>query len=80
MVASQPGFLHLKSSSDPATLVSSRRKRVNKNKKKNWNKFSDINDVEEFLEDIRHQERTTGYGFLPVCRRVEQRDYLYLSV
>lgn len=81
VVASQPGFLHLKSSSDPATSVSSRRKRVNKNKKKNWNKYSDINDVEEFLEDIRHQERTTGYGFfLPVCRRVEQRDYLYLSV
>lgn len=80
MVASQPGFLHLKSSSDPATLVSSRRKRVNKNKKKNWNKYSDINDVEDFLEDIRHQERTTGYCFLAVCRGVEQRDYLYLSV
>lgn len=64
VVASQPGFLHLKSSSDPATLVSSRRKRVNKNKKKNWNKYSDINDVEDFLEDIRHQERTTGYCFL----------------
>lgn len=60
VAASQPGFMHLKSSSDPATLVSSRRKRVNKNKKKNWNKHSDINDVEDFLEDIRHQERTTG--------------------
>lgn len=58
---SQPGFLHLKSSTDPATLVSSRRKRINKNKKKNWNKYSDVNDVEDFLEDIRHQERTTGY-------------------
>lgn len=63
VAASQPGFLHLKSSLDPATLVSSRRKRINKNKKKNWNKYSDINDVEDFLEDIRHQERTTGYVF-----------------
>ncbi|XP_070826472.1 ribosome biogenesis protein NOP53 [Chaetodon trifascialis] len=60
VVASQPGFLNLKSVSDPADLVSSRRKRVNKNKKKNWNKYSDINDVDEFLEDVRHQERTTG--------------------
>ncbi|XP_049433508.1 ribosome biogenesis protein NOP53 isoform X1 [Epinephelus fuscoguttatus] len=60
VVASQPGFLNLKSSSDGAGLGSSRRKRVNKNKKKNWNKFSDINDVDEFLEDVRHQERTTG--------------------
>uniref|UniRef100_A0A8C5DWK6 Ribosome biogenesis protein NOP53 n=1 Tax=Gouania willdenowi TaxID=441366 RepID=A0A8C5DWK6_GOUWI len=41
-------------------LLSGRRKRVNKNKKKSWNKHSDINDVEEFLNDIRHQERTTG--------------------
>uniref|UniRef100_A0A3Q3KJ64 Ribosome biogenesis protein NOP53 n=1 Tax=Monopterus albus TaxID=43700 RepID=A0A3Q3KJ64_MONAL len=62
VIASQPGFLNLKSTSDPADLVSSRRKRVNKNKKKNWNKHSDINDVEEFLEDVRLQERTTGYG------------------
>nr|XP_046244464.1 ribosome biogenesis protein NOP53 isoform X1 [Scatophagus argus] len=60
VVASQPGFLNLKSTSDPSDLISSRRKRVNKNKKKNWNKHSDINDVEEFLEDVRHQERTTG--------------------
>ncbi|KAM3615542.1 uncharacterized protein V6R79_003772 [Siganus canaliculatus] len=57
VVASQPGFINLKSTADP---VSSRRKRVNKNKKKNWNKYSDVNDVEEFLEDVRHQERTTG--------------------
>ncbi|XP_017290847.1 ribosome biogenesis protein NOP53 isoform X2 [Kryptolebias marmoratus] len=60
VAASQPGFLTLKPSSEPADLVGSRRKRVNKNKKKNWNKFSDIADVEEFLEDVRHQERTTG--------------------
>ncbi|XP_028274689.1 ribosome biogenesis protein NOP53 isoform X2 [Parambassis ranga] len=60
VVASQTGFLNLKATSDPEGLVSSSRKRVNKNKKKNWNKHSDINDVEEFLEDVRHQERTTG--------------------
>lgn len=63
VAASQPGFLTLKSSSDPTDLIGSRRKRVNKNKKKNWNKYSDINDIEEFLEDIRHQERTTGWGW-----------------
>lgn len=60
MVASQPGFINLKSNAGPSSLVSSRRKRVNKNKKKSWNKHSDINDVEDFLEDVRHQERTTG--------------------
>ncbi|XP_061636881.1 ribosome biogenesis protein NOP53 [Phyllopteryx taeniolatus] len=59
VVASQPGFLSLKSS-DPTGEVGSRRKRFNKNKKKNWNKHSDIHDVEDFLDDIRHQERTTG--------------------
>nr|XP_057937056.1 ribosome biogenesis protein NOP53 [Doryrhamphus excisus] len=57
VVASQPGYLSL---NDSAAAISSRRKRVNKNKKKNWNKHSDINDVEDFLEDIRHQERTIG--------------------
>ncbi|XP_070685209.1 ribosome biogenesis protein NOP53 isoform X2 [Pempheris klunzingeri] len=60
VVASQPGFLHIKSTSDSVDLAGGRRKRVNKNKKKNWNKHSDINDVDEFLEDVRHQERTTG--------------------
>lgn len=57
VAASQPGFINLKSTD----LVSGRRKRVNKNKKKSWNKHSDINDVEEFLEDVRLQERTTGW-------------------
>ncbi|XP_005926647.1 ribosome biogenesis protein NOP53 [Haplochromis burtoni] len=57
---SQPGFLTLNPKVTPTDLVSSRRKRVNKNKKKNWNKYSDVQDVEEFLEDVRHQERTTG--------------------
>lgn len=60
VVASQPGFINIKSNADPSALASSRRKRLNKNKKKNWNKHSDINDVEDFLEDVRHQERTTG--------------------
>ncbi|KAM4627930.1 ribosome biogenesis protein NOP53 isoform 2-T2 [Polymixia lowei] len=60
VAASQHGFLSLKSSKDPADLVSSRRKRVNKNKKKNWSKHSDIQDVEEFLDDVRLQERKTG--------------------
>uniref|UniRef100_A0A3P9B9H7 Ribosome biogenesis protein NOP53 n=1 Tax=Maylandia zebra TaxID=106582 RepID=A0A3P9B9H7_9CICH len=59
---SQPGFLTLNPKVTPTDLVSSRRKRVNKNKKKNWNKYSDVQDVEEFLEDVRHQERTTGKG------------------
>ncbi|KAG8448832.1 hypothetical protein GDO86_015777 [Hymenochirus boettgeri] len=37
-----------------------KRKRVNRNKKKNWGKHSDVKDVEEFLDDIRLQERTAG--------------------
>ncbi|KAM9318819.1 ribosome biogenesis protein NOP53 [Pholidichthys leucotaenia] len=60
VAVSQPGFLTLNANLKPTDLVSSRRKRVNKNKKKNWKKHSDIHDVEEFLEDVRHQERTTG--------------------
>ncbi|KAI4877689.1 hypothetical protein NFI96_016765 [Prochilodus magdalenae] len=60
VAASQPGFLSLKSDLDGTRLSSGRRKRVNKNKKKNWNKFSDIHDVEEFLDDVRLQERATG--------------------
>ena len=35
-----------------------KRKRVSKNKKKNWRKHTDITEVEEFLEDQRLQERT----------------------
>ncbi|XP_041918939.1 ribosome biogenesis protein NOP53 [Alosa sapidissima] len=60
VAASQPGFLSLKSSTDISELNIGRKKRVNKNKKKNWNKFSDIQDVEEFLDDVRLQERATG--------------------
>nr|XP_019950585.1 PREDICTED: glioma tumor suppressor candidate region gene 2 protein [Paralichthys olivaceus] len=60
VAASQPGFLNLKTSKDSAESLGFKRKRVNRNKKKNWNKYSDINDVESFLDDVRHQERTTG--------------------
>ncbi|XP_037632060.1 ribosome biogenesis protein NOP53 [Sebastes umbrosus] len=60
VAASQPGFLNLKSTSGAEGSLSSGRKRVNRNKKKNWNKHVDIDDVNEFLEDVRHQERTTG--------------------
>ncbi|KAM6932974.1 ribosome biogenesis protein NOP53 [Xenentodon cancila] len=60
VATSQPGFLTLNPALAAADLVSSRRKRVNKNKKKNWNKHSDVHDIEDFLDDVRHQERTTG--------------------
>ncbi|KAF4076688.1 hypothetical protein AMELA_G00217960 [Ameiurus melas] len=61
VAASQPGFLPLKSDLDDEGIAKlGRRKRVNKNKKKNWNKHSDIQDVEEFLEDVRLQQRATG--------------------
>ena len=60
VAASQPGFMPLNASIKPENLVSNRRKRINKNKKKNWNKHIDVNDVEDFLEDVRLQERTTG--------------------
>ncbi|XP_027019323.2 ribosome biogenesis protein NOP53 [Tachysurus fulvidraco] len=61
VAASQPGFLPLKSDTgkDGGAKLG-RRKRVSKNKKKNWNKYSDVQDVEEFLEDVRLQERATG--------------------
>ncbi|XP_059186471.1 ribosome biogenesis protein NOP53 isoform X2 [Centropristis striata] len=60
VVASQPGFINLKSAPGAEGSASTRRKRLNKNKKKNWNKHIDIDDVDEFLEDVRHQQRTTG--------------------
>ncbi|XP_060711931.1 ribosome biogenesis protein NOP53 isoform X2 [Hemiscyllium ocellatum] len=63
MAAAQgPGsFLSLRpGSGSPLPRHQQRRQRVNKNKKKNWNKHSDITAVEEFLEDVRLQERTVG--------------------
>ncbi|XP_078287341.1 ribosome biogenesis protein NOP53 [Rhinoraja longicauda] len=46
--------------SAPGPAASGRRKRLNKNKKKSWNKHSDVREVEEFLEDVRLQERIVG--------------------
>ncbi|XP_036393036.1 ribosome biogenesis protein NOP53 [Megalops cyprinoides] len=60
VAAAQPGFLNLNTSLDDGVPNPGRRKRVNKNKKKNWNKHSDIQDVEDFLDDVRLQERATG--------------------
>ncbi|KAJ8369082.1 hypothetical protein SKAU_G00091100 [Synaphobranchus kaupii] len=60
VAATQSGFLKLNPSLGQSESNLGRRKRVNKNKKKNWNKHSDIQDVEEFLDDVRLQERSTG--------------------
>ncbi|XP_066511958.1 ribosome biogenesis protein NOP53-like [Hoplias malabaricus] len=57
MAAAQTGFLSLNSNPPSTTRT---RKRVSKNKKKNWNKYSDIQDVEEFLDDVRLQEKAAG--------------------
>ncbi|XP_064408814.1 ribosome biogenesis protein NOP53 isoform X2 [Latimeria chalumnae] len=51
------GFLAL---AEPGSLRADRRRRVNKNRKKSWKKHSRIGPVEEFLEDVRLQERTVG--------------------
>lgn len=40
-------------------MVGAKRRKVSKNKKKNW-KYSDIKDVEEYLDNVRLQERTGG--------------------
>ncbi|XP_044124343.1 ribosome biogenesis protein NOP53 [Bufo gargarizans] len=37
-----------------------KRKRMNRNKKKTWKKHIDVRDVEEFMDDVRLQERTVG--------------------
>ena len=34
------------------------RKRVSKNKKKNWSKYSDVKDVEDMLVEKRRQMRS----------------------
>ncbi|XP_056612054.1 ribosome biogenesis protein NOP53, partial [Triplophysa dalaica] len=60
VASSQAGFLPLKADLDGKIADIKRRKRVNKNRKKNWNKYSDIHDVEEFLDDVRLQERAAG--------------------
>ena len=38
--------------------VTTKRKKVGKNTKQSWRKHSDIKDVEEFLEELRREERT----------------------
>uniref|UniRef100_A0A8C7HH93 Ribosome biogenesis protein NOP53 n=1 Tax=Oncorhynchus kisutch TaxID=8019 RepID=A0A8C7HH93_ONCKI len=73
VAALQPGFISFKWSAESDDLNSGRRKRVNKNKKKNWNKHSDIQDVEEFLDDVRLQERTTGLCFLCLLEVQERK-------
>ncbi|XP_066559824.1 ribosome biogenesis protein NOP53 [Amia ocellicauda] len=60
VAAGSDGFLSLNAGLDGTESGIKRRKRVNKNKKKSWLKHSDIQDVEEFLDDVRLQERATG--------------------
>ena len=43
---------------DSTAPKANKKRKVSKNKKKNWRKHSDIKDVEEFLEDQRLQLRT----------------------
>ncbi|CAH2314224.1 ribosome biogenesis NOP53 [Pelobates cultripes] len=56
----QAGFLGFTPGARGGRKPETARKRVNRNKKKNWNRHSDIRDVEEFLDDVRLQERTAG--------------------
>ncbi|XP_072286733.1 ribosome biogenesis protein NOP53 [Pyxicephalus adspersus] len=53
-------FLGFSSLSKCGKKGTEKRKRVNRNKKKSWKRHSDVRDVEEFLEDVRLQERTAG--------------------
>uniref|UniRef100_A0A8C5QC08 Ribosome biogenesis protein NOP53 n=1 Tax=Leptobrachium leishanense TaxID=445787 RepID=A0A8C5QC08_9ANUR len=59
-VAEQPGFLGFTPAAKSGKKGEPKRKRINRNKKKSWGKHIDIRDVEEFLEDVRLQERTAG--------------------
>ncbi|XP_040179206.1 ribosome biogenesis protein NOP53 [Rana temporaria] len=54
------GFLGFNASSKCGRKGTEKRKRLNRNKKKNWKRHSDVRDVEDFLEDVRLQERTAG--------------------
>lgn len=45
-----------------------KKKKYSKKSKKNWRKHTDIKDVEEFLDDVRQEERT-GLVFL---KRIDQ--------
>ncbi|XP_015751314.1 PREDICTED: glioma tumor suppressor candidate region gene 2 protein-like isoform X3 [Acropora digitifera] len=48
--------------------ATTKRKKVAKNSKQSWRKHSDINDVEEFLEELRREERTDG----PVSEKADK--------
>ncbi|XP_018411509.1 PREDICTED: glioma tumor suppressor candidate region gene 2 protein [Nanorana parkeri] len=56
----EEGFLGFSEQSKCGQKGTLKRKRVNRNKKKNWKRHSDVQDVEEFLDDVRLQERTAG--------------------
>ncbi|XP_041092244.1 ribosome biogenesis protein NOP53 [Polyodon spathula] len=60
MAAPRDGFLSFKTDLNPSGPKNKKKKQLNKNKKKSWGKHSDVRDVEEFLEDVRFQERTVG--------------------
>ncbi|KAM8954468.1 ribosome biogenesis protein NOP53 [Pelodytes ibericus] len=53
-------FLGFSAGAKGANKGKEKRKRLNRNKKKNWAKHSDLRDVEDFLQDVRLQERTAG--------------------
>ena len=38
--------------------VAAKKRKYSKNKKRNWRKFTDVRDVETYLEDKRREERT----------------------
>ncbi|KAK2553780.1 Ribosome biogenesis protein NOP53 [Acropora cervicornis] len=48
--------------------ATTKRKKVAKNSKQSWRKHTDINDVEEFLEELRREERTDG----PVSEKADK--------
>ena len=40
------------------TAPNAKRRKYSKNKKKNWRKFTNVKDVDEFLDETRREERT----------------------
>ena len=55
-----------------------KRVRTSKNRKKGWKKHSNIEDVEEFLEDQRLQERT-GWAIMGLTEPLKPKSLLFLS-
>ena len=47
-----------KNQTESKMAAPTKRKRVSKNTKQSWRKHTDINDVEEHLEEARREERT----------------------